>query len=126
MISNPYAQYDAAIKTFTDRETAALWMYKAEFPSSGTEEATHFRERLKAEGIDLWKENLDLLGTLKGMPDALGKRINLLKQYCELRIQSCEIMESLVEKESEEQVNRILDINKQIDGVINSLESLNK
>ncbi|MEJ0029878.1 MAG: rhomboid family intramembrane serine protease [Bacteroidota bacterium] len=126
MISNSYAQYDSAIKIFTDREASALWMYEAEFPKPGTTEATHFNERLKTEGIDLWKENLALLGTLNGMPSALEKRIDLLKKYCELRIESCEIMQVLAEEGGEEQVNRILDVNKQIEAVIKSLEELNK
>jgi rhomboid protease GluP len=126
VVSNPYARYNSVIETFGNKETAAMWMYNSSFPVSGTDEAKRFHERLKTEGIDLWKQNLALLNTLENMPSALQERVDLLKKYSELRIESCEIMQLLVASGGAEHVEHIEKVNKQIDEVISSLEALNK
>lgn len=126
LVNNPYVEFQTAVQTFSEKEEAAMWMYQVDFPEPGSEEARHFRERLKTEGVDLWKENLASLGKLENMPVALQERVDLLKKYCELRIQACEIMQSLMENDDEEQAGRLHDVNVEIEALIDSLEKLNK
>ncbi len=125
VITNSYAEFNSVVKTFAEKEATALWMYSADFPVSGTDEATQFRERLKTEGIDLWNENVVLLNTLNNMPPELQERVELLKKYCQLRIEACEIMQLLSDNQSVDQMLRIEAVNKQIEDVIKSLEALN-
>jgi rhomboid protease GluP len=125
-ITNRYAQYNSMIETFGTNESKAMWMYSEKFPTPGTDEAARFRERLKTEGIDLWNENLVLLNSLSDMPVDLEQRVELLKKYCQLRIESCEVMHLLTQDERQDWVTHMEEVNTKIEEVINSLEALNK
>jgi rhomboid protease GluP len=120
-ISNKYGEFRTAMEAFSVNEEKALWMYKSDLPVLGNETASYIG-RLQTEGIDLWEENLSLLNSLTDMPDHLQKRIDLLKKYCALRIQSCEIM----------RLNDFRDIQKynelesEINTVIKELQALNE
>jgi rhomboid protease GluP len=126
LITNPYVKFNSEIETFSAKEKKALWMYEANFPKPLTVEAYRFRERLKTEGTDLWKENLALLNALNDMPSDLQERIDLLKRYCRLRIESCETMLSLTQYQSNAEMNHAQEVEKQLVGVIDSLRALNQ
>lgn len=125
VITNPYAQYSSVIETFSKNEENALWMY-TDIPAAGSEEAATFKDRIKTEGIDLWNENIALLNSLENMPSALQERVDLLKKYCQLRVESCETLQLLLENETEDRINRFQQVNERIEEIINSLEALNK
>lgn len=125
VITNRYAEFNLVMEKFGEKESKAMWMYQEDFPTD-TVELVRFRERLKTEGVDLWKENLELLNTLNDMPEGIEERVVLLKKYCELRIESCETITLLTQNEDPEQLARLEETNKKIDEVISSLEALNK
>lgn len=123
-ISDKYGEFKTAMETFGVNEEKALWMYKENAPVAGTEDAAKYKDRLKTEGIDLWKRNLSLLNSLTGMPDYLQARIDLLKKYCTLRIQSCELMRSA--DNSEVSTQKFKDLDSEIEAVIKELDALNE
>jgi len=121
LIRNKYAEFDSAMRSFAANQERTMWMAQEDFPTPGTAGANIFRERLRFEGINLWNENLALLNSLEEMPSELQGRIDLMKTYCKLRIESCETMLVLTEREDEEQTNRLIEINRQIEDLINKL-----
>lgn len=126
VIVNPYVQYGSVIDQFAKIERGALWMYSIEyFPEPGSSEATLFHSQLKTRGIDLWEENIALLNTLENLPADLQARVDLLKEYCRLRIQSCEALQAMTENDTADQVKQYEEINGEIDSVIKQLEALN-
>ena len=126
LITNSYVQFGSVIDKFSKNERKALWMYgMEELPEPGSRDAAIFRSRLKRRGIDLWEENIALLNTLENMPTDLKVRVDLLKEYCQLRIESCEALQAMTESGTAEQMNRWEEINKEIDSATKRLDALN-
>lgn len=125
IIKNPYAEYDSMIEKFSAIEEDALWMYE-DIATAGGNDIESYRERLKTQGIDLWKKNLSLVNSVGSMPPELEQRVVLLRKYCELRIESCETLMRMTENQTDEDVHKLEETTNQIDDVINSLEELNK
>jgi rhomboid protease GluP len=124
-ISNPFGDFDKAMKKFGINEERALWMYREQSPLPGTDDAVRFNERLKTEGIDLWQANVSLLNSLTDMPDHLQSRVDLLKRYCALRIQSCETMR-LLGDDPTVAAKTVQEIDAEILAVIDQLKALNE
>ena len=124
-ISNKYGEFETAMETFGVNEEKALWMYKESMPLAGSEEAVAYNNRLTTEGIDLWKENLSLFNSLTNMPVHLQVRIDLLKKYCALRMQSCEVMQ---QSANDFMVSRqkATELELEINAVVEELKALNK
>jgi hypothetical protein len=68
--------------------------------------------------IDLWNDNLALLGSLTGMPTELQPRVDLLKKCCQLRIEACEAMQKLMESNDVLLVARLEETNRKIDATL--------
>lgn len=125
VITSPYAQFNSVIDKFSRNEEKALLMYGQFDLPRITGEAKLFQMRLKTEGIDLWRENIDLLNTLENMPEDLRQRVDLLKKYCELRIESLEILQARTENETDELINRFEEKVNEINAMIETIEALN-
>ena len=100
-----------------------MWMYKTELPDSI--DVPKFQERLDVEGVQLWKENINVLSALTDMPQGMKQRIDLLITYCNLRLKSCEAISVLVEENTEANKERVNAIEDQINSVIDQLQKLN-
>jgi rhomboid protease GluP len=125
-ISNKVAEYQAAMQVFSINEQKALWMYREKLSDFETESVNRYKERLRTEGVDLWKRNLSLLNDLTDMPPYLQERIELLKTYCELRIQICEAVAQALTETNTLYNPTINELSIKIEDVIKELEALNK
>lgn len=123
-ISNKWGEFQNAMEVFGANEEKALWMYRENMPLHGSEEYVRYKDRLQTEGVDLWKENLSVLGALKDMPDHLQTRIDLLTKYCELRIQSCEMLQA--SEDPETPAKKLMEVEMEINSVIDQLSTLNE
>jgi rhomboid protease GluP len=121
-IKNQVGEYQTVIETFSRNEQQAMWMYRE--PAASVDKFDEqYKNRLQTEGIDLWNENLRLLNSLTDMPDYLQQRIDLLKRYCQLRIETCQAMKEYGENnEAQEKVNNA---ESEIASIIQKLEELN-
>jgi rhomboid protease GluP len=122
-IRNQYHEYEVALETFSRNEEKALWMYGEEMPDSTN--VPVFQKRLKEEGVKLWNENIAILNGLKEMPENLQQRIDLLKTYSKLRLQSCEAFSVMAEDNTKVNAEKVSALEEQINGVIKQLEDLN-
>lgn len=107
---NHIATYDFKRKDFASMERQALEVYT--LPQNASKEQVLYK--LKDVGIYYWKKNIELLNSLDKLdltPD-LKRRNYLLKEYCELRLESYELMYNAI-------LNQTLDYNSQIN-VLNS------
>lgn len=124
-ISDKYGEFQRAIDEFARNEKKAMWMYEEELPDADLNDIRVYRERLQREGVFLWKENLALLNSLNDMPQHLQKRVDLLKRYSELRIQSCETMAVMVGDSTAGNLERMDSLAVAIDNTIQQLKDLN-
>ncbi|MCH5686961.1 hypothetical protein LWM68_23425 [Niabella sp. W65] len=109
-LDNDLAIYEKGIKEFTDTETFALSVFK--LPEDTPKEDKLFT--LRDEGLNYWNQNLQLIKSFENLklPPPAVKRNALLKQYCELRIQSYELMYRAIAEESDQFDAEILSVNK--------------
>lgn len=122
-ITNKYGEYQTVMETFALNEEKALWMYKESMPVG--EDTVLYNHRLKTEGIDVWKENLAILNSLTDMPEHLRRNIDLLKKYCQLRIQSCQAMKQSI-MDAGLSNGKVLELDTAINAVIEELQAANK
>jgi rhomboid protease GluP len=125
-IPNKVAEYRQAMQVFSVNEQKALWMYREKLSDFETASVDRYKERLRTEGVDLWKRNLSLLNDLSGMPPYLQDRVDLLKTYCELRIQICDAVARALTETNSLYNPTINELSIKIEDVIKELEELNK
>ena len=94
-VPNKLGEFYLAMNKFNKNEQKALWLFSLDFSNMSLNELESYNERIKTEGIDLWKANLNLLESLTNLPTHLTEQINILKEYCYLRIEFCEKLLSL-------------------------------
>jgi len=123
-ISSHLAAYDKMITRFSINEEKALWMYQEEMNYNNEAEAQTYYDRMRTEGIDLWKQNIDLLSSLTDLPEVQQEQVKLLNKYCQLRLESCEIMQSLIHTDTQAKRQQLEDVSSQIEHVLNQLEEL--
>lgn len=118
-LDNDLIIYEKGLQEFTDTETFALSVYK--LPEDTPKEEKLFT--LRDEGLNYWNQNLKLVKSFENLtlPPPAVKRNALLKQYCELRIQSYELMYRAIAEESDQFDAEILSVNKKIESVIEQL-----
>jgi Uncharacterized membrane protein (homolog of Drosophila rhomboid) len=124
-IHNPSGEFRNMITEFTNNENKALWMYREKI-SNSPEKTQYYYDRLKSEGIELWNNNLRLLNSLSNLPPYLKERVDILNEYCNLRIESCKIMQSLIKYNNPSDQETLNSINIKIESEINKLKELNK
>jgi rhomboid protease GluP len=124
-IYNPAGEFQNVITEFTNNENKALWMYR-ETISNSPEKNQYYYDRLKNEGIELWDNNLKLLNSLSNLPPYLKERVDILTDYCNLRIESCRTMQSLIKYNNASDQEKLKNINILIESKINKLKELNK
>jgi len=118
---NDIAQYDSRIKTFASNESMALEVYS--MPENTP------REKLLSEiqdrGIYYWNENIELIKSLEKLkiPDRLHSRDRLLINYSNLRLRTYDLLYKAVNENTEKYKDSILNYNKKIEAVVDSLKS---
>lgn len=118
-LPNDLVIYEKGIKEFTDTEAFALSVFK--LPEETPKEEKLFS--LRDEGLNYWNQNLALVKSFEKLhlPGHLVKRNGLLKEYCELRIKSFELMYRAVAEESPRFDEEIASVNQKIEAVIEKL-----
>lgn len=118
-ISNDIGKYDAMMKKFEQQETQALSIFN--LPNTTPRE--QMLEQLKNRGIYYWKENIRLMDSMEklDLPEEIDARNVLIKQYCELRLASYELLYKSVSEDSSKYNAQLDDYNMKIQNKLNEL-----
>ena len=119
-------EFQSTMKEFSVIEEKALWMYREDLSYIPEDKIQHYYDKLRNDGIELWKDNQELLANLTELPSYLNNRVDLLNKYCNLRIQSCETMQYLLKYNRPSDQLKIEEINKEIEKVIIDLQNFNE
>jgi rhomboid protease GluP len=78
---------------------------------------------IKDRGIYYWNENIKLIDSFKDLdlPLEIRARNILLKEYCELRIKSYELLYKAISEDTDQYKSQIVDYEKKINAIINEL-----
>jgi len=119
-IRNDIGEYDKRIKDFVDYENMALDFYR--MPETAPKEQR--LAEIKDRGIYYWGESLKLLKDLDklNLPDVVHERDAKLIAYCQLRLQSYELIYKTIEEGTSQYQQKIDSINVKIEGIVNSLK----
>jgi rhomboid protease GluP len=118
-IPNDIGKYDAKIKEFVSMESMALEVYS--LPENTPNEKILYG--LKDRGIYYWNENIKLIDSFKDMdlPLEIRTRNKILKEYCELRIKSYELLCKAISEDTDQYKSQIEDYNHKIEAKIKEL-----
>lgn len=118
-IPNDIGKYDEKMKEFSLMESMAMEVYS--LPNNTPKDKILYE--LKNRGIYYWKENIELIESLNelDLPDEIDGRNLLLKEYCEIRIKSYELLYKVISEDTDKYNAQIEDYNKQIEEKINVL-----
>jgi rhomboid protease GluP len=112
-IPNDIGNYDTKIKKFVSMEAMALEVYN--LPQDTPNEKILYG--LKDRGIYYWNENIKLIDSFKDLdlPLEITTKNRLLKEYCELRIKSYELLYKAISEDTEQYKEQIESYNKLIE-----------
>lgn len=119
-ISNDIGTYDEKIKTFVSNESMAIEVFS--LPENTPKDQLLYG--LKERGIYYWNENIKLIDEVEklDLPAEIHHKNSKLKQYCELRIKSYELLYKAVSENTEIYKFQIENYDKQIVALINELK----
>jgi rhomboid protease GluP len=119
-IPNDIGIYERKIKEFVQMEEKALEVYH--LPTDTPNDKILYG--IKEKGIHYWNENIKLLESFKDLdlPPQIIERNQLLREYCDLRIKSYELLYKSISEDTEKYKADIEDYNKQIEAKINELK----
>jgi rhomboid protease GluP len=126
VIPNKFGEFQTVMNQFGANEEQALWMYREDLSYIPEEKVQFYYDKFRNEGIDLWAENIELLNSLSDLPPDLEEHVIILKEYSNLRKESCEVMQYLIRYNKLSDQQKLEDINLQIEKLINDLEKLNQ
>lgn len=118
-LPNDIGTYDAKIKEFVSMESMALEVYN--LPENTTNDKILYG--IKDRGIYYWNENIKLLDSFKDLdlPLEIRTKNRLLKEYCELRIKSYELLYKAISEDTDQYKSEIEDYNQKIEAKIKEL-----
>lgn len=118
-IPNDLGTYDAKIKEFVSMEQMALEVYN--LPSNTPNDKILYG--IKDRGIYYWNENIRLIDSFKelDLPLEIQERNRILKEYCELRIKSYELLYKAISEDTSQYKQQLEEYNKQIEAKIREL-----
>lgn len=120
-LPNDIGTYDAKMKEFVSMESMALEVYNI----SPTTSKDKILSSIKDRGIYYWNENIKLVDSFKDLdlPLEIRTRNRLLKEYCELRIKTYELLYKAISENTDQYRIQIENYNKQIEAKIKELGS---
>lgn len=118
-LPNDIAKYDKGMQRFTRMESRALEVYN--LPDGTPNEV--LMAGFKEKGIYCWNENLKILQSFKDMdlPLPIRARNTKLKEYCELRIKTYELIYESLKEDYELDMNQLNAYNEQIQQLLTDL-----
>jgi rhomboid protease GluP len=116
---NDIGKFYSKIKDFSIMEEMALEYYS--LPEDEPKEKQLYE--LKDRGIYYWQKNITLIDSFKGLdlPLEIRTRNRILREYCELRIKSYELIYKAISEDTDKYKDQIESFNKQIDAIVNNL-----
>jgi rhomboid protease GluP len=119
-IPNDIGSYEKEMKRFSSMESMALEVYS--LPKNTPKSKLLYE--IKDRGIYYWNEDLKIIDEVKKLqlPETLQTQADKLKQYCELRLKSYELLYKTVDEDSNQYQSQIDDYNKQIQNIIDELK----
>lgn len=117
---NTFATYQKAMERFHLLEAEALQVFQLNDSSVTTKE--QILHHINNKGINYWKENIKILDTLDqlNLPTTLVKQNRLLREYCELRIKTYQLLDKKVEEDTDVYNDSIIFYNSQIKDLLNA------
>jgi hypothetical protein len=112
--------YEKHLNEFTNNETEALKLF--EMP---TEKPIAMLEFISDTGIPAWKTNVEILKTIEKMPDLpadLKERNDLLARYCVLRIESFQLIYSILGEDGVDSGPALEQKNQEIEDILKKLQ----
>lgn len=118
-LPNDIGKYDEKMKEFVSMESMALEVYNL---PEGTPNEKILSE-IKDRGLYYWNENIKLIDGFKDLdlPLPIRARNTKLKEYCELRIKSYELIYKAIEEDTDKYQNEINEYNQKIETIISEL-----
>jgi len=118
-LPNDIGKYDVKMKEFVSMESMALEVYS--LPAGTSNE--NILSTLKNKGLHYWNENLKLIESCDDLdlPLTLRARNSKLKEYCELRIKSYQLIYKAIDEDSDKYQNEINAYNQKTEAIINEL-----
>jgi rhomboid protease GluP len=119
-LPNDFGQYDKKMQEFASMESMALEVYSLPEETSNEKILSELKDR----GLYYWNENLKLIESLNdlNLPLFIEERNTKLKEYCELRIKSYELIYKAIEEETDQYENEINEYNWKIEAIIAELD----
>jgi rhomboid protease GluP len=119
IIPYQFEKYGSLVERFVELESMALEMF--EMPESTPAEDLLFE--IKTRSPYYWNENKKIINevNLLYLPDPILDRNKKLLQYCELRIQSCQLIYKAIEESTDDYSSQITETNDQIEAILNEL-----
>jgi len=118
-LPNDIGKYDAGMKKFAAMELKALEVYK--LPENTPTEK--ILSEIKGKGIYNWNESIKLIDSFEDMdlPEEMKKRNLILKEYCELRLKSYELLYKAFSENTDQYTLQLENYNNQIAAKIKEL-----
>jgi rhomboid protease GluP len=120
-LPNTMKIYDAQMTRFSELEQLGLEVYNIRNDAPKEEILSEITQR----GFYYWNENLKIVDELEELrlPENLVERNKLLRQYCELRLKSYELLFKIVKEENPDRYKSLLTrYNAQIEGLVEKLK----
>jgi rhomboid protease GluP len=119
-IPDDVVRYDQQMKLFSAKELLALRIYK--MPASTPRDS--LLSEIRDRDLNYWKENKNLMTGLDKLrlPPEIHERNAKLIQYCELRINSCELLYKAIDENTNAYDGQLRRYNHSIDSLIKSLK----
>jgi rhomboid protease GluP len=118
-LPNDIGKYDEKMKEFVSMESMALEVYNL---PEGTPNEKILSE-IKDRGLYYWNENIKLIDGFKDLdlPLPIREKNTKLKEYCELRIKSYELIYKAIDEDTDKYQNEINEYNQKIETIISEL-----
>jgi len=118
-LPNDIGKYEKEMERFVSMESTALEVYNL---PDGTPNEKLLLE-IKDRGLYYWNENIKLIDSFKDLdlPLPIRARNTKLKEYCELRIKSYELIYKAIEEDTDKYQNEINEYNQKIELIITEL-----
>ncbi len=118
-LPNDIGQYEKEMERFVSMESMALEVYNL---PEGTPNEKLLSE-IKDRGLYYWTENIKLIHSFKDLelPLQIRVRNSKLKEYCELRIKSYELIYKAIDEDTDKYQIEIDEYNKKIETIISEL-----
>ncbi|MCE3225739.1 MAG: peptidase [Bacteroidetes bacterium] len=123
-IPNDIVIYEKKMNLFSEREKTALAIYN--LPDNAPRDTVLFR--LKEQGIQKWRENIQLLDSVNRLkiPSNHKSQNDKLRAYCELRIKAYEWIYAAVWEDTDKYKDSIHFYNVQVEQKLNELNGNTK